>query len=143
MIVNDGNTGPSTSYALAPYHASTIDYAVEAELQILNPEQFGAGVIVRHQEQGSYRCGVVSLNSDSAIITATDPAFSIEASRPFSTGGKYHLYRVEARGNTVKLSIDGAQYVQLTDNKYLDGVEVGLWSLHDEMSVRSFKVIAL
>ena len=55
----------------------------------------------------------------------------------------WHTYRMEVKGNTIKFLIDGAPIVETADNRYLTGGKVGLWSDNAQISVRSFKVIAL
>lgn len=64
-------------------------------------------------------------------------------SASFDPGTSVHLYRVEAKDNTIKLFIDGNLILTMTDNRYLTGSEVGLWSNDVQFQVSSFKVMAM
>lgn len=52
-----------------------------------------------------------------------------------------HTYRVEVSGNVMKFLIDGTPTLSLTDNRYLTGTQVGLWSKNVQLQVTSFKVL--
>jgi len=65
------------------------------------------------------------------------------AKAKFNPGKDWHLYRVDADGNTLKLLIDGAVIAKGVDNKYLSAGQVGLWSDGVQLNVRSFKVLRL
>jgi hypothetical protein len=63
---------------------------------------------------------------------------SVLASAPFSPDpGTWHGYRVEVRGNGLTLNIDGAEVSSASDNTFLDGGRVGLWSDNAQIAVRS------
>ncbi|HYT46172.1 MAG TPA: hypothetical protein VEP90_27835, partial [Methylomirabilota bacterium] len=65
------------------------------------------------------------------------------ASAPFDPGSAWHTYRVEIKGNTIKLLIDGGVKIDTTDNTNLSGGQVGFWSQEVQLNIRSFKIIAL
>lgn len=139
MLVND-STGRDHSIVLAPYQASTVDYALEAEVQVLNSE-FGRGfwLMVRRDERGAYLGG--TLNGDRVDLAAYP--YSSLMSRAFSDRRQWHTYRFEVKGNMQRLSIDGALWLETADNRYLTGRQLGVDSSHAQVSVRSFRVIAL
>ena len=55
----------------------------------------------------------------------------------------WHTYRVEAQGNTIRLFIDKNLRFEKQDNRYRSGGQAGLWNVATQITVRSFKVIAL
>src|SRR5215213_1886228 len=63
------------------------------------------------------------------------------AKAKFNPRKSWHLYRVEADGNKIKLLIDGAVIAEGVDNTYLSGGQVGLWSNEVQLNVRSSKVL--
>jgi hypothetical protein len=150
MLVNDGSDDAYTNHWIsAPYHpgdAGIANYAVEAEIQVVQWPGFshsGFGVVLR----SGYQAGVcnhgwgVSANAMAKQVGAGcwEPIQALD----FEPGTEWHVYRAEIRSNTLTLLIDGTQYVQLTDNRHLEGANVGLWGGNFQVSVRSFKVIAL
>jgi len=52
----------------------------------------------------------------------------IRKGESFEPGGEWHTYRVEAKGNEIRLLVDGDVLAEVVDNKYLDGGQVRLWS---------------
>ena len=65
------------------------------------------------------------------------------AESPFKPHAAWHTYRVEVKGNTITVRIDGGVVFQVTDNKYLAAGRIGLWSDRCQISVRNFKIILL
>ena len=55
----------------------------------------------------------------------------------------WHTYRIDVNGNTIIAWIEGAIVFQVTDDKFLSAGQVGLWSDHCQISVRSFTITAL
>jgi len=47
------------------------------------------------------------------------------------------------KDNTIKSFIDGGLVLDMVDNRYLSGSEVGLWDQNVQLTVVSFKVTAL
>lgn len=54
----------------------------------------------------------------------------------------WHTYRVEVRSHKLTVSIDGAFALSTTDNPYLIGAKVGLWSNGVQIRVRRVEVTA-
>jgi hypothetical protein len=65
------------------------------------------------------------------------------ATQPFDPGNGWHTYRLEVKGNSIKLLVDGAPLVEEVDNTILSNCQVGLFSAGAQINVRSFKVIKL
>ena len=62
---------------------------------------------------------------------------------PFDPGKGKHIYRFEAKGNVLRFFIDGGNVLEVTDNRYLTGSQLGLWCYQTQLSVTSFKISAL
>lgn len=145
MLVNNGSASWTPSVALAPFRAAGDDYVAEAEIQQL--EGHGFGVIVRVDEGqtvalgNGYNAGYVTL--DGACIYLGAPGWSLPlGKRDFTAGTGWHVYRVEVKGNVLRLLIDGGLMVERTDNRFLTGPSVGIWSVAAQINVRKFRVIA-
>lgn len=77
-----------------------------------------------------------SPGADSATNTLQQQAFTPSL-------GDFHTYRVEVRGNDIKYSIDGGDLLEATDNRYLKGDRTGIFVKGVQLTVRSFKIVAL
>lgn len=139
----------------------TGDYAVEAEIQLLRYTDEGMisgvasfGIVARGQDDGSgytagpcVSSGIFSCTKDQptqrvAALWAKEGRTTLDV-RPFRPAGEWHRYRVEVRGNTLTVQIDGNLALSATDNTYRNGGKVGLWSNRCQISVRSFEVTPL
>jgi hypothetical protein len=143
MLVNDGSNGGGNSLILAPYQPTTPDYALETEIEWLGSRQFisSFAVVARANDVGNIGYRALSGDFKGAQILAVSERIG---GADFDPGGqKPHTYRLEVRGNTLKLLIDGGVVLSVSDNRFLSAGRVGLWSDYGQMNVRSFKVIAL
>ncbi|MDQ3695278.1 MAG: hypothetical protein M3464_16865 [Chloroflexota bacterium] len=149
MLVNDGSGGA----AYAPYLPESTDYTVEAEIQVVRvSEGFegGAfGIFVRDGEA----LGQMSLNAYASGWAETRfMEEEISPDRPTNPDmndveiGDWHIYRLEVRGNTLRLSVDGTVLAEGSHNGLLQpasGNRVGVFADPGiQANVRSFKVIA-
>jgi hypothetical protein len=142
-LLSAGNGG----LVVAPLEVdSTGDFAVEAEIQLLRYQITNGsfGVMVRIQDNGT---GYATGHDESAgvIVLRTElgggrPTLD---SQPFTPGDGWHRYRIEVRGNALRVFIDGAPVLSATDNTFLTGKRVGLWNSGAQLSVRSFEVSGL
>lgn len=144
--------------ATAPYKLDTTpDYAVEAQMQFVScayDHDCGFGVFLRWSGQGGYvggmdamnygkgYAGIADIHTDHAYVCPTCGYSPIKYT-DYTPGTDWHTYRVEVKGNDLKLFIDGALVIEVTDNTYLSGGQVGVESYNVQINVRSFKVIAL
>jgi hypothetical protein len=110
------------------------------------------GLSVRGESSGDYRVGVGLPGSTNAFIldhnssdTCPNGDYfeSALTKASYSLDTNWHTYRVEVRGNDIKLLIDGQTVLETTDNHHLTSNSVGLWSNGMVINVRSFKVFAL
>jgi hypothetical protein len=143
MLVNDGSV--DNSVIASPYNSQVADYAVEAEIQGVGTASGSGsfGVFERGEASDKYYAADVWPAGGRTFIVSY-PGDAILVDRPFSAGNDWHTYRLEARGNQLKVLIDGAEALQATDNKYLDGRVNGLWEYSSiQFNVRSFRVVGL
>ena len=61
----------------------------------------------------------------------------------FQPGTAVYVYRVEVNSNVIKLFVNGGLFLTLTDDRYLNGSQVGLWCAGVKLQVMSFQVTAL
>jgi hypothetical protein len=164
QLLNDGSNEYANVWTKAPYQlGDTADYAVEADIQVVSvadPQFDGFGIVVRNSggasasasasSQAGYKAGIdgqtgyVGGPLEAARITRPGPYGPKPiAKAKFDPGKEWHLYRVEADGNTIRFLIDGAVIAKGVDNTYLSGGQVGLWSKGVQLNVRSFKITKL
>ena len=125
---------------------STADFAVEAEIQLLKSGgSFGIRVRIQDNGAGGYAAGPGDSNGAVIVLQTDNPNFGYQplAIQPFAPGDGWHRYRVEVRGNGLRVFIDGAPVLSATDNTFLTGKRLGLWNSGGQLSVRSFEVSEL
>lgn len=147
MLLSVGDAFRRTATAVAPLDLGQVDdFAVEAEIQLLryNSGANSFGVMVRVQEDGTgYGVGATA---DGEVVLRAEMGPGrppLLDSQPFTPGEEWHRYRVEVRGNELRVLIDGDLALTATDNTFLSGRRVGLWSERSQLSVRSFEVTPL
>lgn len=146
-----GTTRPDqVTDLVAPYQPPTTDYAVEAELQVA---RFGAqiglvsqgfGLIARGDSRSEFQAGIRGAGHAAFIGSVFDSS----ASRTYTAGSGWHLYRFEAKGDQLRLLVDGVSWTEYQLNPILrattpNGHVVGLWANAAQINARSFKVFAL
>lgn len=163
MLVNDGTCCVSgrREFIIAPYSPNTDDYAIEAEIQLVRASddarcrpEYGIASRMTDNREG-YLAGIDLAIYNTAcqpnLIVIKSPILSppnspdtLLANKEFTPDTGWHLYRVEVKGNMVRLLVDGATiFDAVVDNRYLDSGQVGLYATKVSFSVRSFKVIKL
>ncbi len=158
VLLNDGTASNVTAgqTITPPFQLGGIsDYALETTIQVVsyndgNYPQFGfalRGTTVSNNWQG-YATAIAPIDAKNhyaicyAQITTQDYGNQL-MKIPFDPGKSRHTYRFEAKGNTFRFFIDGGNVLAVTDNKYLTGSQLGLWCYQAQLSVTSFKIIAL
>jgi hypothetical protein len=135
------STGKQDGVLLAPYQpgdASIANYAVEAEIQWVNGNNFGLAVRTDSSGNGGYHAAL-AYNQAAIWVGQNAPV-----QQSYTPDSGWHTYRVTVQDNHVTFSIDGGVVDKLTDNGYLSGGGVGVFSYNGtQINVRSFKVIAL
>ena len=148
MLVNDGSR--KDSYLVAPYPAPGPDYAIEAEIQWLRGGKFG--LFFRRSDGNGYRLmlgqtaelrvDITNTASGTGGASSGGSSGSTLATRQFDPGQNWHLYRVEARGNYLRVIVDGVVFMESADNRFLTGRQVGLVSHEAQINVRAFRITA-
>src|SRR5712692_12083009 len=151
MLLNDGSNGGyngrSTLVAPASCQPKTMDYAVEAKIQVVqfSDQYSGFGINVRgvpsSPNEPGYSTYIDSGNSSGANISVVGG--DVLKSAPFNPSTDFHVYRAEVKGNTITFLIDGAAVLSLVDNRYISAGEVGLWCANAQIELSSFKVVKL
>lgn len=153
ILRNDGTNSSEQAAPtiVAPYQVQNIsNYAVEVKIKVVSGETCFDAATIRGSSTGSlwwaewngYKATICPGDTNGeAEIKAGD---QVIAQTGFDPGNNTeHTYQLEAIGTQIKLLIDGVSILEVEDNHYLSGGEVGLKSLNTELDVSSFKVIAL
>ena len=143
-LLCDGRSFDLTVGVVAPVEVDTnADFAVEAEIRLLRYEITNGsfGVMARVQEDGTgYAAGHDA--ADEVVVLRTEEGGGRPTldRQPFDPGEGWHTYRLEVRGNELRAFVDGSVVLGSTDNTFLTGKRVGLWSSGAQLSVRRFEV---
>lgn len=149
IIVNDGTEFGTIMSPLKPGREGVANYAVEAEIQVIKEGRDGSfGIIMRSDYYAGYIFstggGLLYVDHHSAVISVNEcpTCYNSEilAENAFGLDNEWHTYRVEVFGNELRLLIDGREFVRVTDNRFLEGGEIGLWSYNTQLQVRNFRV---
>jgi hypothetical protein len=147
MLRDDGTNSSSVSPGIqAPYEVtSTLDYAVETEIQVVGASQpcFDITTIRTSANWSGYKAVVCFGSVSIRKIESTHSANVVIASVVFDPKTDWHTYRLEAKGTTLRLLIDRNQVLQVNDNTYLSGGSLGMNSFQTQLNVRSYKVFAI
>jgi hypothetical protein len=142
-----GQEFKKTAGAVAPVEIdSAKDFAVEAEIQLLGYRigNGSFGVMARIQNDGTgYSAGNDEADGLIALRAEMGGGRPTIDSQPFTPGEEPHKYRLEVRGNNLRVFVDGAEVLSGTDNTWLMGKGVGLWCDGAQLIVRSFEVFEL
>jgi hypothetical protein len=143
IFLNDGTNADPVNWVHAPYAPSDYglsDYVVEAEMQLINRPCGNFGIVVRDD----YWVGFFTCTGGSYAamkITYRAAQFGI-LERGFPLKQEWQTFRVETKGNTIKLLVNGAIVLEAQDNRNISGGKIGLWSDDAQVNVRSFRVTA-
>ncbi len=153
MLVNDGTHGGSATMTVAAPELFTgiSDYAVEADIQVLRADVYmpSFGYVIRATtDSNGYGVGFhyesgPGYNYDSAVIwQAQSGAPGTIAKKLFNPSNAWHHYLARVKGNTISEEIDGSVILNATDNTYLTGGRIGLWSDRAQVQVKNLRVTA-
>jgi hypothetical protein len=85
--------------------------------------------------------GCDGVHSNALLATAdTDFTALAQDPRAFSAGHAWHTVRVEVRGNSIKLIIDGRLRTSGSTRRFSSATAVGLFSLSARMQVKTFEI---
>jgi hypothetical protein len=156
VLLNDGsnggfNGGP-TLVAPASCQPRTLDYAVEAKIQVVtfNCCYSGFGINVRGVPSSSHEPGYSTFIDAPNDNEAGESGANISVvggdvlkNATFNPGTDFHVYRAEVKGNTITFLIDGAPVSSVVDNRFISAGEVGLWCANAQIELSTFKVVKL
>ncbi len=138
MLVTDGS---SDSFAVAPVDLSGHDdYVVECEAQIVDPAGGTAILLMARMINGQGYWGGFDSSASRMVVGY---GMADIAGSNFVLDANWHKYRLEVRGNVVKLFLEQAEVARAVDNRALEAGTVGIYCASGQINVRSFKVLAL
>lgn len=170
MMVNDGSFSDRTisdGLVIPPFHPGSIqNYAIEAKMQIVRctPLQYcGFGVVARYDSKAAntnvYHGGNGYLGGVDHISSYKNDSFAGQANihtdqQPicdecslqtldYTPSTEWHVYRLEVKGNTLKLLIDGQTRIETNDNRFLSGATAALYDYSAQINISSVKIISL
>jgi hypothetical protein len=140
-LVADGSS--AQNWVLLPAIAGLgPDQAIEAEIVLGDsaPCPGNFGLAVRGTQDGFVAGGLEWACDETAKLWAGQSVL-IQGKAPGLSAGA-HLFRVEARGATVRFLIDGAVVLEATTSQVAGG-QLGLWSSGAPLTVKSLRVVNL
>ena len=149
VLLNDGSNGGyngrPTLVAPASCQPKTMDYAVEAKIQVVQSsgDYSGFGINVRGVPSSSHEPGYSTYIDATSGANISVVGGDVLKGASFNPGTDFHVYRAEVKGNTITFVIDGAPVLSVVDNRYISAGEVGLWCANAQIEMSSFKIVAL
>jgi hypothetical protein len=145
-----------TTRLIAPYRPSVSEYAIESQIEAngftnLNGNAFGIFASEGRATPDVYYGGVDSAGGSQTRLIAgfgdvhtsvqRAPATITVVSRTPLTDP--HLFRLEVRTNKITFSMDGSTGANFNTNTDLRDHVIGVWTDYTQVTVRSFKVLAI
>jgi hypothetical protein len=157
VLTNDGGPSEEKISAKAPLDLSSVrDYVVEADIELVRYSggrgSFGfivrsaddrSGYRIGHCEDAPYSCDSPDRPYEAGIWDEAkgSPLTSAQFRPPAQSW--YH-YRVQVKATTITFTVpDLGVNLTTTDNAYLEGGQVGLWSKSCQISIKNFTVTAV
>jgi hypothetical protein len=144
VLLNDGTN--CHGKILAPFSPPSADYAVEAEIQFLRWGDCSLrwGVLVRDVGEGGYSIGYCgNCIGGSGGVYISNGRHEIKQAIRSVDDQSFHKYRVEVRGYTIRMLIDDAEILTVSDTEFGSAGRVGFVSQDAQIAVRSFRVLPL
>jgi hypothetical protein len=116
------------------------DYVVECEVQILDPSVGTDVLLMARMINGTGYWGGFAGPETQMVVGYGRGNLGYTS---FVLDTNWHKYRLEVRGNTVKLFLEQAEVARAVDNRALEPGTVGIYCAGGQINVRSFRVIAL
>jgi hypothetical protein len=138
MLVTDGS---SDSFAIAPVDLTGYtDYVVECEVQILDPRAETDVLLMARMINGAGYWGGFDGSARRMVVGYDTEELGGSG---FVLDDDWHTYRLEVRGNSVKVFFEHGEVGRAVDNRALEPGTVGIYCGNGQINVRSFRVIAL
>jgi hypothetical protein len=170
-LVTAGDGTPPIFASYHPGDNCIADYAIEAKITVIkynDQQEDGFGLVARAtSDGGGYTLSICAKEHyafGSIVASCADDTGAAQniykalllVGQNFPDGGTVlggqaykahvvqHVYRLEVKANTITAFIDGNRVIgPVTDNTYLSGGQVGVYSENTQLSLDSFQVIAL
>lgn len=156
------NTIDDPSSLLAPYRLTRANFAVQATIRLAAWRHSGSsednvfGILFRGAVQGAANpatglvggvargfLGCNGLYSWAGIATADTDSEVLKETSKFRPEHSWSTYRLEVRGNAMRLLVDGKLRNAVTSKRFAGQTSVGLYALAAASQVRNFTVIGL
>lgn len=127
---------------VVPYSvSSTNDYAVQAKLRIVSGDCVFLQLRGTPSDNGwnGYKGAVCSSDGIVRIQRNSDQLRTYS----FNDSQNWHIYRVEVRGSSLRLLIDGSEVLSVEDTQFPTGSQVGLKTWNGQVEISSLEIIAL
>lgn len=145
MLINDGSNGSyqTEPTIVAPCQLDNYaDYAVEMRMQIVRGNNC-VDMNIRGTASGNDWQGYkahIGCNGE-VSLSAKDNDTLTKAS--FDPTTAWHVYRLEVKGASIRLLVDGGLLLNTSDNRYLTGSQVGIKSFSTQINISSYKVFVV
>jgi hypothetical protein len=143
LLTSDGSE--FQEYAQPTRSIDRSDYAVEVELRVVEqPASCGGnlGLVMRGSETGFYAGGIEWV-CDSGPMVRLWAYNVLLAEQPIAVDQEWITLRIEAKGDLIRLSVNGAMVAEVHDSTFPTGGQFALWSNRVKVDVRAVRVIAV
>jgi hypothetical protein len=147
MLVSDGTNQPAGADGptiLAPYQLpASGNFAIEIKVRRVNTSG-GFDPLLFHGTSTAYGWQGYKLTvCDCGDLRITSDDFNDVLGRvSFNAGADWHTYRVEVRGSTMTVIVDGASMLTVHDSRFLSGGQVGI-KTSTQIMASSFEITSL
>lgn len=145
MLVHGRSSSSDSVYA--PVQLSTPNYAVVTRIQAVNLSiSSNFSILVRSDTNNNgYWIEVDNYPRPEVSIHPSGNLNAIIQQVPYSIDNAWHTYRVEVKGEQIRVFLDDKKLLDATDTQFLTPGVVGLnaGSVDTQLNVSSFEVIAL
>ena len=154
-VITTESTSANT-IRLAPFHVSTPDYVVEAQIRRIGYSGTRGGqaygILVQENAAGGYICGVgIHFTPEHFFLGLMGPPVASpyviskdvdQWDPPAHLDNGWHTYRVEVNHNTISFFFDGLLLHQTHDNLSSAPGQLGLYVDNAAVAIRNFQVIS-
>ncbi len=150
MLVSDGTNQPTSAAGptiLAPYQVTASgNFAIEIRVAFKTDQNFSSDPLLFHGSSTAdgwqgYKLTVCVCPVGNIRLTSDDYN-DVLGRALFDPGTAWHTYRVEVRGSTMTVIVDGTTLLTVHDSRYLSGGQVGIKS-STQITVSSFTITSL
>jgi hypothetical protein len=147
MLISDGTHQPDVLAGptiLAPYQTAVSgDFVIELKVQF-EQANVGSDPLLFHGRSiaDGWQGHKLTMCGCGYLRITSDDFNDVLGQASFDPGTTWHTYRIEVRGSTMIVIVDGTTLFSAQDARFLSGREVGMKSSM-QLMVSSFKIISL